>query len=184
MNKEKTMEFIRQMELTDGLIAILTEEKIEKFIEYEKEIFNKLDNLMEELFPLEIKKLCNEYIEIEHRKITHGNLWINVDKINNKYEVKVSLDPNKFDNIWHTKESRRFVAHPKNLEELKHFANRMKKFCLLIDILESEIENVYDKLSKWKTEYCNTQLEILNSITFPNLKPIKKYRVTVIIEEI
>ena len=182
MKKNDLINYLSQSNGLNESIAQITAQKIEDFKAYQTVVLNRLNDLLQDYFPTEIVTLCNEYIYTMQRIISVDNLWI--DTAHGK--VSVRLNPNRYNSVeYQLDQCYKCLYHPSDIKSLETCMKKFKDYELLLELLEENIEEVYEMLCTWKMEDNQKKLQFLNSIDIPVSRPaVERYKITVKIEKI
>ena len=159
--------------------------------------------MIEDFFPKEIIDLMYEYIKSNQHSVAVNNLWIDVEtwyeKDDKKRKITVRMNPNYnrckvfgilFDDFKLFSEHKTFCYKGTNINDLneaiKQFeivVNQFKDYEMLEKELEKNIEGIYKILADWKKAKIEKHMNLLSSINYEDLQTVKRYKVSIIIEE-
>ena len=178
MNTIEVLDFIKNTKDQEALMQAMFQQKVKEFNAYQKSVCDRLNQLVTDFFPDEIQQLIDEYIDKNHRMFAFESLLIKIDYMS----ICIKLDPNKYSAYYYP--GRMIQNEPYNIDTLERKVEEFKEYVLLADLLEQNIEEIYKKLCDWKTQQINNQLQVLNNLNFPTVEKPKKYKVTIVVEEI
>lgn len=188
MNREEIVIFTRATKAQDALVKVLAEHKMQEFTNHQIQVCREINDMLNTYFPPEVVELIKEYISDQSRILTADvdYLWIDIYGDT----VRIRLDPNRFKEITFLKRESdfdfsAFVEPDKpDIKAFKRCVEAFKDYELLRKILAESIDEIYNKLSAWKTEKLNSELEFLNGIQFEDKAVPKKLKVTLIVKEV
>ena len=164
MNKDELLNQIEAITEQEEYLSTLTAQKIAAFNRHQAHVIYELRRLVKEYFPQEILKLMYEYSQKKNINPRTDLLWTRVYiSYDGTYDIHISLNPNKYTmDKFGTKCIPTYI--PKTLDELKLCIEKFQNYELLLKVLQSDIELIYDEIADWKNTQLKMDFELLYSI--------------------